>query len=108
MSLGALFPLLDMTAGRCAGVYSKGYVVTGCFDDVTVEQWVRHGDIVIVRANVVAVGSSSMTVSMILYREVLRKRKRRQQVAIRYGLLPNPCLSMLSVHNGFMQRILTS
>ena len=84
LSLGAAFPLLDMVAGRCAALFCNGSVVTGCFDDVSVENWLRHGDVVIAKAQVVAVGSSSMVVSIILYREVVRKRIRDNQVVIRY------------------------
>lgn len=67
-----------MVAGRCAHIQSEGPVVTGCFDDVFVRNWLSHGDVIISRADVVDVGNSSMLVRVVTSKDVLEDGVRRE------------------------------
>lgn len=69
LSLADVLPLLDVAGGRCAAVHVAGPVVTGCFDHLIVESQPRHGDVVLAKASIIAVGSRSMLIQIDAFRE---------------------------------------
>eukprot|EP00899_Mesostigma_viride_P005245 jgi/Mesvir1/14721/Mv05369-RA.2 len=68
MSAGALLELMDMCAGRVAWVHAGGPVVTASFDRVDMLTPILHGDFLRVHGAVVAVGSSSISVHLCVFR----------------------------------------
>lgn len=69
LSLGHVFPMLDLAAGRCAALCRGPHVVTGSFDDVHLLKPVRHADVVTVRAVVESTGSRSILIRVDAFRQ---------------------------------------
>mmetsp|Transcript_35592 Transcript_35592/g.36297 ORF Transcript_35592/g.36297 Transcript_35592/m.36297 type:complete len:372 (+) Transcript_35592:37-1152(+) len=69
MPTGAVLDLMDLAAGRVAFNHVKGMVATVSFDHVELIMPVCHMDLVRVEGRLVSVGSSSLVVRVIAYKE---------------------------------------
>lgn len=73
--LNTILSLIDVTGGRCAAMHSQGAVRTGCFDDLSVVETPRHGEVIIAKAQVIATGKASILTSLTLEKDDGGKRR---------------------------------
>eukprot|EP00177_Eucheuma_denticulatum_P005861 GFKZ01010681.1.p1 GENE.GFKZ01010681.1~~GFKZ01010681.1.p1 ORF type:complete len:412 (+),score=66.90 GFKZ01010681.1:116-1237(+) len=67
-TLAPLLSLFDVTAGRCAAVFSAGPVVTACLDDLSLFQPPQPSDLLTSTAQILTTGRSSLLIRVLIHR----------------------------------------